>query len=163
MKDRHPIAAMSAPTFEEVRRGAVAGTWMLRETLGEVERLLDSPAGVTDETLESLSALGGMALGLSMNLISHANDPEAADDAAQLLKITRHHCSAAAEHLRNHFSYARLLLRNQGTQVNRLTELGEKEREYAARTTQIGRQATHRALAKMVEAWPDSFSRDEEP
>jgi len=162
MKDRHPIAAMSAPTFEEVRRGAVAGTWMLRETLGEVERLLDSPAGVTDETLESLSALGGMALGLSMSL-SHANDPEAADDAAQLLKITRHHCSAAAEHLRNHFSYARLLLRNQGTQVNRLTELGEKEREYAARTTQIGRQATHRALAKMVEAWPDSFSRDEEP
>ena len=162
MKDRHPIAAMSAPTIKDVRQRAVAGTWMLRETLGEVERLLDSPAGVTDGTLESLSALGGMALGLSMNL-DHADDDETAADAAQLLKITRHHCSAAAEHLSNHFNYARLLLRNQGSQVNRLTELGEKEREYAARTTQIGRQAAHRALAKMVEAWPDSFSRDEEP
>lgn len=162
MKDRHPIASMAAPTRDEVRRGTVAATWMLRENLGDAERLLDSGTEVAEDLMEVLASLGGMAIGLSLNL-NRAEDDDVAADAAQLLRIAHHHCAAASDHLTNHFSYARLLLRNQGTQSNRLSDLGQKEREYAARATQIGRQAAHRALAKMVEAWPDSYAQDEEP
>lgn len=161
MKDRHPIASMAEPTKYDARRSAVASTWMLRENLGNVERLLDSEAGVSNETLAALTSLGGMALGLAMSL-GRAQDESVAADAAQLLRIAHRHCAAAAEHLSSHFSYAQLLLRDQGTQANRLSDLGLKEREYAARAAQIGRQAAHRALAKMVESWPDSYARDDE-
>jgi len=161
MKERHPIASMAAPSRDEIRRGAVAGTWMLRESLGDIERFLDSDSGAAEDSLDALTSLGGMALGIALNL-RRAGDDDVAADAAQFLRIARHHCAAAADHLTNHFSYAQLLLRDQGTQVNRLSDLGLKERQYAARAAQIGRQAAHRALAKMVESWPDSYLKEEE-
>lgn len=161
MKDRHPIASMAAPTREEVRRGTVAATWMLRENLGQAERLLDSEAGVAENVADVLTSIGGMAAGLALNL-TRAEDDGSAADAAQLLKITQQHCAAAADHLTNHFNYSRLLLRDQGAQINRLSDLGLKERQYAARAAQIGRQAAHRALAKMVESWPNSYLKEEE-
>ena len=168
MKDLHPLASIAEPSKRDVLRGTVAAAWLLREGLGDAERLLDSQVPVYGAALESLNSLGGMALGLAATLgmantmiVGMIGEDEAGINAAQLLRIAHHHCAVASDHLTNHFSCAQLLQRDQGSQTNRLSHLGQKEREYAARAAQGGRQAAHRALSKMIESWPDAYDRDE--
>jgi len=159
MNDKHPVAYIAEPTIDDIKRSAVALVWSLRENLGVIERLLHwDSKDVGPQMIEQICDNGGLALG-SMLVCRHAG---AGFDVEQLLHIANLHCKTAVSHLENHFAYAALLSRPQGNQQDRLTELGTNERLYACRSSQMGRQAAHRALAKLVESWPDSYRREDD-
>ncbi len=159
MNDKHPVAYIAELTVDDAQRSSVAIAWSLRENLGNIERLLQWDSGeVGPHVIEQIESNGGLALG-SVTICKRAG---ASSDTSQLLFITSLHCKAACGHLQNHFAYAALLSRNQGNQHERLQELGTNERLYASRACQMARQAAHRALAKMVESWPESYRRDDE-
>ena len=163
MNRPHPIATMAEPTREQLERAAVSSAWLLREGLGGIERLLASDEKVDEVALGKLESFAGMAAGLSAHLSEEDNQnrPRPVTDAIELLVIAANHCEAATEHLRNHFAYRRLVSRDQGVQTPRLTEIGAKERNHSAKCAQFGRQAAHRALAKLIEVWPESYDRED--
>jgi hypothetical protein len=159
MNDKHPVAYIAEPATDDTKRAAVALVWSLRENLGNIERLLQwDSKDVGPHIIEQICDNGGLARGSAL-ICRHAG---AGVDVEQLLHIANLHCKAASSHLENHFAYAALLSRPQGNQHERLTELGTNERVYASRASQMGRQAAHRALAKLVEFWPDSYRREDD-
>lgn len=158
MSDKHPIATITGPHRSDLRRAAVVFAWTLRENLGEIERALGREGPAADPlAIDDIRTNSGLALGAKFI----AAQADASLDTLRLLTIASHHCDCAAEHLRGYFAYEALLSRSQGSQTERLTELGANERTYASRSAQLGRQAAHRALAKMVEAWPDDYRQEE--
>lgn len=144
---------MAEPSDEDLRRSVVRFAWVLREDAGSAERVLDSNEPFIKLSVHEYAATARTCAREALDL--------QAKEAPDWLLAAAAHFEASVAHLAAHEAYVPLLHGNASEPwAKRTTELAAKEREYAARAMQIGRQAVHRALSRLVEQWPNSYEAD---
>jgi len=156
-KQQHPITTMATPNRETMQRTLVALAWGLRESAGETERYLDS----NEETVSFSTVTPPTQLRSMADACGRLADTLGEPGAALFFAASSSHIGGADAHLTSHVTYAALVDAHPNDQ--HLADLHDEERTYAARAMKLGRQLAHRGLSKLVEAWPDSFDKEDAP